>query len=92
MQPWATPATIFLGDESSLSIETLNFLFLIIEAISLIRLVENFNSDYFYSRPGCHVVSKAFPIFKNTAGRRDPLALYIEISGCDVHESQTDLH
>jgi hypothetical protein len=37
------------------------------EAISLTRLVENCNSDSLYSRPGCHVVSKAFSMSKNTA-------------------------
>jgi hypothetical protein len=31
------------------------------------RLVENFNSNNLYSRPECHVVSKAFLISKNTA-------------------------
>jgi hypothetical protein len=34
---------------------------------SLTRLVQNCNSDSLYSRPGCHVVSKAFSMSKNTA-------------------------
>jgi hypothetical protein len=29
--------------------------------------IENYNCDNFYSRPECHVVSKAFSITKNTA-------------------------
>jgi hypothetical protein len=32
------------------------------------RLLENSKSSNLYSRPECHVVSKAFPISKNTAG------------------------
>jgi hypothetical protein len=32
----------------------------------LIRLKEKMNSDNLYSKPRCHVVSKAFSIFKNT--------------------------
>jgi hypothetical protein len=35
------------------------------EAISVMRLVENSNSDNLYRRPECHVVSKAFSISKN---------------------------
>jgi hypothetical protein len=34
---------------------------------SLIRLDENFYSGNLYSKPGCHVVSKAFSISKNIA-------------------------
>jgi hypothetical protein len=41
------------------STETLNFLFVRKVPISLIKLVENSNFDNLYSRPGCHVVSKA---------------------------------
>jgi hypothetical protein len=37
------------------------------EASSLMTLVENSHSDNLYSRPECHVVSKAFSISKNTA-------------------------
>jgi hypothetical protein len=66
-EPWGTPAAIFLGEESSPSTETLNFLLLRNEAISFIKLAENVNSNSLYSRPGCHVVSKAFWISKNTA-------------------------
>jgi hypothetical protein len=35
------------------------------EIISLIRLIENFNSDILYSKPRLKVVSKAFSISKN---------------------------
>jgi hypothetical protein len=34
--------------------------------ISLIKLVENSNLDNLYIKAGCHVVSKAFSISKNT--------------------------
>jgi hypothetical protein len=46
------PAAKFLGEESSLSTENLNFLLVKKEAISLTRLVENSNSGSLYSRPG----------------------------------------
>jgi hypothetical protein len=62
-----TPAAAFLGEESSPFTETLNFLLVKKEVISLTRLVKNCNSDSIYSRPGCHVVSKAFSMSKNTA-------------------------
>jgi hypothetical protein len=32
-----------------------------------VPVVLNYNSDSLYSRPGCHVVSKAFSMSKNTA-------------------------
>jgi hypothetical protein len=71
MEPCGTPATTFLSEESSptttTTTETLNFLLVKKEAISLTRLVENYNSDSLYSRPGCHVVPKAFSMSKNTA-------------------------
>jgi hypothetical protein len=35
--------------------------------ISLNRLAENSNLEIFYSKPGCHVVSKAFSISKSSA-------------------------
>jgi hypothetical protein len=35
------------------------------ELISLIRLINNFNLHNLYSNPRCHVVAKAFSIFKN---------------------------
>jgi hypothetical protein len=64
-------------------------------------LVEKSNSDNLYSKPECHVVSKAFQISKNTAPVdilffkfrwRDPPASYIEVSYCDLLWSQTELH
>jgi hypothetical protein len=100
-EPWSTPAAIFLGVENSPSTETLQFLSVRKEAISLMRLVENSTSDNLYSRPECHVVSKGFSIPKNTAastyywwnlGSRDRPASYIEVSYCYLLESQTDLH
>jgi hypothetical protein len=33
----------------------------------MIRLVENSNLDNLYSKSVCHVVSKTFSVFKNTA-------------------------
>jgi hypothetical protein len=60
------PCRYFPGEEIS-SIETLNFLLVKKEAISLMRLLGNWNSDSLYSRPVCHVVSKAFSISKITA-------------------------
>jgi hypothetical protein len=66
-EPRGTPAGTFLGEGSLPSTETLNFLLVKEEAISLTRLVENYNSDSLYSRPWCHVVSKAFTMSKNIA-------------------------
>jgi hypothetical protein len=43
-EPWGTTAAIFLGVENSPSIKTLNFLSVRKKAISLMRLVENYNS------------------------------------------------
>jgi hypothetical protein len=37
------------------------------EAISLMSLAKNSNSENLYSKPECHVVLKAFSISKNTA-------------------------
>jgi hypothetical protein len=37
------------------------------ELVSLIKLVENSNLDHLYSKPECNVVSRAFPMSKNTA-------------------------
>jgi hypothetical protein len=36
------------------------------EAVSLMRLVKNYNSDKLYCRPECHVVLNAFSISKNS--------------------------
>jgi hypothetical protein len=49
------------------STETLKFLWERKELTSLCRLIENFRLDNLYSRPRCHVVSKAFSLSKNTA-------------------------
>lgn len=61
-----TPAPISLGVENSPFTEVL-FSVSEKEPISLTRLVENYNSDSLYSRTNCHIVSKAFSIFKNSA-------------------------
>jgi hypothetical protein len=65
-EPCGTPAYISLGVGISPMNETLNFLWERKEPISLIRVIENFNLDNLYSKPMCHVVSKAFSISKNT--------------------------
>jgi hypothetical protein len=62
-KPCGTPAATFLGELP----ETLNVLLVKKEAIGLMRLIGNCNSDSLYSRPRCHVVSKAFSMSKNTA-------------------------
>jgi hypothetical protein len=64
-KPWATPTASFLGTQNSPFTKTLNFLSASKEAICLMRLVENSNSDNLYHRPECHVVSNAFLISKN---------------------------
>jgi hypothetical protein len=66
-EPWGTPALIFFF---AYKITLLPRLYLSVtkETNSLIRLVENSNSDNLYSRPECHVVSKTFSIPKKTAG------------------------
>jgi hypothetical protein len=66
-EPCGTPASIFLGKESSPSTEILNYLLFKKEAISLIRLIKNCIFDSLCSRPECHVVSKAFSMSKDTA-------------------------
>jgi hypothetical protein len=65
-EPCGTPACITLGVDISPSTETLNFICERKEPISLIKLVENSNLDNLYSKPECHVVSKAFSMSKNT--------------------------
>jgi hypothetical protein len=62
-----TPAYISLGVDMSPMTETLEFSLRNKRANKLIRLIENFNSNYFFSKSWCHVVSKAFSIGKNTA-------------------------
>jgi hypothetical protein len=66
MEPWGTPPAISLGVENSLSTKTLTFL-LVRKATSLMRLVENSDSDNLHCRPECYVVSQASSISKNTA-------------------------
>jgi hypothetical protein len=62
-------AAIFLGEESSPSTETLNFLLLRNEAISLIKLAQNFSSHRLYSRPGCHGVESFLDIQEHRSRR-----------------------
>jgi hypothetical protein len=90
---WVTPADIFLDIENSPSTKTLNFLSVRKEAIALMSLFENCNSYNLYGRPECRILSKAFPISKNTVavhrycrhlGWRDPLALHIEVFHCEA--------
>jgi hypothetical protein len=57
---------ISLGVDISPLTKTLNFLWERKELISVIRLVEIFNSDNLYSKPRCHVVARAFLISENT--------------------------
>jgi hypothetical protein len=73
-----------------------DFLSLWNEAISLMYLVDNSNSDTLYSRPECHIVSKALSISKNTAAV-DTLLLkfWVTWSASLIHwsvESQKDVH
>jgi hypothetical protein len=56
-EPCGTPACISLSVDISPSTELMSFT----------KLIENFNLDNLYSKPGCHVVSKAFSISKNTS-------------------------
>jgi len=67
MEPCGTSACISLGVESSPYTETLNFLLVRNELMSFIKFTEKCNFNNLYSKPGCHAVSKAFSIFKNTA-------------------------
>jgi hypothetical protein len=66
-EPCGTPASIYLGVDNSPSTATLNFLCDRKEVISLINFTENSILANLYSKPVCHVVSKAFSISKNTA-------------------------
>jgi hypothetical protein len=61
-EPSGTPACISLAVNISPSTKTLNFRRERNELMSLIKLVGNSSSDNLYSKPGCHVVSKAFSI------------------------------
>jgi hypothetical protein len=59
-EPWGTPARTSLGADISASTETLHLHCERKKLMSLIKLVENYNLDNLYSKPECHVVSKAF--------------------------------
>jgi hypothetical protein len=59
-EPRGTPACISLGFEITPSTETLNLRWERNDPISLVKLFENSNFDNLYSKPECHVVSKAF--------------------------------
>jgi hypothetical protein len=61
------PCFHFLGIDILPSTETQNFCCYRNELRSLIIQVENSNLDNLYNKSGCHVVSEAFPISKNTA-------------------------
>jgi hypothetical protein len=67
-KPFGVPAHLFLGADISPSTENLNYLCERKERISFIRLIENVNSDNLYSKLRCRILSKAFSIFKSTAG------------------------
>jgi hypothetical protein len=96
-----TLAATFLGKESSLSAETLKFLLVKKEAISLMRLIENYSSDSLnIIGRGAMLCQRLFrcPRIQHrstycywNSETRDPLASYIGVSCCDVHGSQTDL-
>lgn len=67
MEPCDTPACISLGVDISPSTEVLNFLSECKELISLIMLSEKFYFSNIHKKRGCHDISKAFSISKNTA-------------------------
>jgi hypothetical protein len=69
-EPCGTPACIYFGADFLPSTETLNFLGERRDPVSLIRLIENYNSDNLYSKPRCHVVSKGFSKVKVKATLR----------------------
>jgi len=81
-EPCGTPASISLGVDSSPSTETLNFLWDRYEPISFIKLTESCNFDNLYNKPGCHVVSKAFSMSKNTASLSYSLGTCSSNSAC----------
>jgi hypothetical protein len=57
-----TLASVYLAVDISLSTKTMNCCCERNELISLIKLIENSNLDNLYSKPICHVVSKALSI------------------------------
>jgi hypothetical protein len=85
-EPCGTPAFMYLGVDIFPSTETLNFLCERNDPTSLMKLVENCNLDNLWSKPGCHVVSKAFSISKNTA------AVDILLFKCRVTWSASLIH
>jgi hypothetical protein len=62
-----TPACISLGVDNSPSTESLNVLLVRNEVISFVKFAGNCYFVILYSKPGCHVVSKAFSMSRNTA-------------------------
>jgi hypothetical protein len=66
MEFWGTTASVSFGVENWPSTKASHYLSARKEAISIVRLVKNSNSDNLYSRPECHVVSKVLSISKNT--------------------------
>jgi hypothetical protein len=68
--------------------------------MSLINMVKNSNLHNLHSKPECHVVSKAFSMFKNTVAI-DILLLKLRVTGsvrlihavlcCDMHGNDTGL-
>jgi hypothetical protein len=99
-QPCGTPAATFLGEESSPSTETLNFLSVKKEAISLWDLSEIVTLIAYIVGQGAMLCQRPFryPRIQQlstycywNSDRRDPLASYIGMSCCDAHGSQTDL-
>jgi hypothetical protein len=65
-EPCGTPLVYPLAQIFHLQPKLLSFLWERKELISLIRLIEYFNSDKLYSKPRCHVVSKAFSLSKDS--------------------------
>jgi hypothetical protein len=61
------PACISLGVDSSPSTKTLNILSDRYQLMNRIKFTGKCKFDSLYSKPGCHVVSKAFSVSKNTA-------------------------
>jgi hypothetical protein len=79
-ESYGTPDCIFLSVGISPSTETLNFLWERKEPISLIRLIENFNSNNLYSKPRCHVISKDFFSLTKTITAVDMLLLKFKVT------------
>jgi len=82
-EPCGSPVCISLGVDNSPSTEIVNVLLVRIVLISFVKFVGNCNFDVLYSKPGFHVVSKAFSISGNTAAVIDEVHCYI------IRESHT---